>query len=244
MFSALMMPAVLVPPTRPMPRYWLQYSMAEVGSDGPATCGMRSRNRRREAGCRIRRLRQLARSDTASHWPTQLHGVYGPACRAQRLWPATQRPAAQRRCQADLLVRCQPYLEADAASARKRCCAAASGNTLPGLFTFVLDPVCPAPTPPRKGARGRWSANARPAAAPAPQRAPAPSAPWPLCSAPGALAGSTPGLPGSPARSDRCDGLSSCDQPGPWSRVWSSGRLEEARARTGGYSVSGVRSGG
>ena len=80
--------------------------------------------------------------DTALQtWATQVHGVYERACRAQRLRPALQRPAVQRQCEADLLARCQPYLEADAASVPQAVLCRRIQKYLPELFTFVLDPA-------------------------------------------------------------------------------------------------------
>ncbi len=74
-------------------------------------------------------------------WATQVHGVYERACRAQRLRPATECPAVQRQCEADLLARCQPYLEADAASVPQAVLCRRIQKYLPELFTFVSDPA-------------------------------------------------------------------------------------------------------
>lgn len=79
---------------------------------------------------------------TLQTWAKQVRAVYDRAGRVTGAEPTRRR--AQRRCEADLLAVCTPYLDADAASVPHATLCRRIAKYLPELFTFVLNPVVPA----------------------------------------------------------------------------------------------------
>jgi len=75
-------------------------------------------------------------------WADQVRAVYDRACRVTGSEPI--RRHARRRCDADLLAVCQPFLEADAATVPQATLCRRIAKYLPELFTFVADPTVPA----------------------------------------------------------------------------------------------------
>jgi transposase/uncharacterized coiled-coil protein SlyX len=75
-------------------------------------------------------------------WATEVHGVYEQARRLQaQVLSPTQRLAAQRQCQVDLLALAQPYLAAETGVVPQAVLCRRIHTYLPELFTFVLDPA-------------------------------------------------------------------------------------------------------
>jgi transposase len=75
-------------------------------------------------------------------WATQVHGIYERARRVASP-DAAARVRAQRRCEADLLALCQPYVEGAAPAVPHAVLCRRIAKYLPELFTFVGDPAVP-----------------------------------------------------------------------------------------------------
>ena len=79
---------------------------------------------------------------TLGAWAAQVHAVYARARRVASPDPAV-RVRAQRRCEADLLAVCAPYLDEDARTVPQAVLCRRIAKYLSELFSFVGDPAVP-----------------------------------------------------------------------------------------------------